>query len=71
MTVLEDSHSMLIRGGFVRQVTFFNFGCVHPSSASLTNSQKAHSGIFQFLPIGLRIQEKVEDLLDKHMKQIG
>lgn len=32
---------------------------------------KAHSGLFQFLPLGLRIQEKIERLLDKHMKKIG
>ncbi|KAL9121992.1 MAG: hypothetical protein Q9187_001454 [Circinaria calcarea] len=46
----EDSHSMLIRGGFVRQ---------------------AHSGLFHFLPLGLRIQEKLERLLDKHMVKLG
>ena len=32
---------------------------------------KAHSGLFQFLPLGLRIQEKIERLLDKHMTKIG
>lgn len=46
----EDSHALLIRGGFVRQ---------------------SHSGIFQLLPLGLRIQEKIEKLLDKHMTKIG
>lgn len=45
-----DSHSLLIRAGFVRQ---------------------AHSGLFQFLPLGLRVQEKVEQLLDKHMLKLG
>lgn len=34
-------------------------------------SPKAHSGLFQFLPLGLRIQEKIERLLDKHMTRIG
>lgn len=46
----EDSHSLLIRSGFVRQ---------------------AHSGLFQFLPLGLRVQEKVEKLLDKYMLKLG
>jgi hypothetical protein len=34
-------------------------------------SIKAHSGLFQLLPLGLRIQEKIERLLDKHMTEIG
>lgn len=46
----EDSHTLLIRAGFVRQ---------------------AHSGFFQFLPLGLRMQEKIERLLDKHMLKLG
>lgn len=46
----EDSHSLLISAGFIRQ---------------------AHSGLFQFLPLGLRIQEKIERLLDKHMLRLG
>ncbi|MCJ1470244.1 hypothetical protein MMC07_008889 [Pseudocyphellaria aurata] len=46
----EDSHSLLIRGGFMRQ---------------------SHSGFFQLLPLGLRIQEKIEKLLDKHMVKVG
>ena len=32
---------------------------------------KAHSGLFQFLPLGLRVQEKLEQLLDKHMIKLG
>ena len=32
---------------------------------------QAHSGLFQFLPLGLRVQEKIEKLLDKHMLQLG
>lgn len=38
---------------------------------SLFSLPKAHSGLFQFLPLGLRIQEKIERLLDKHMTKIG
>ena len=45
-----DSHSLLIRGGFIRQ---------------------SHAGLFQLLPLGLRIQEKLEKLLDKHMVALG
>ncbi|MCJ1383242.1 hypothetical protein MMC17_006880 [Xylographa soralifera] len=32
---------------------------------------ETHSGIFHFLPLGLRVQEKVEKLLDKHMIALG
>lgn len=32
---------------------------------------QAHSGLFQVLPLGLRVQEKIERLLDKHMQQLG
>ncbi|KAK5167968.1 uncharacterized protein LTR77_006535 [Saxophila tyrrhenica] len=33
--------------------------------------RQAHSGIFHLLPLGLRVQEKVERLIDKHMQSIG
>ncbi|POR35376.1 Uncharacterized protein TPAR_04430 [Tolypocladium paradoxum] len=33
--------------------------------------RQAHSGIFQLLPLGLRVQQKIEALLDKHMESIG
>ena len=32
---------------------------------------KTHSGLFQLLPLGLRIQEKLERLIDKHMVGLG
>lgn len=32
---------------------------------------QSHSGLFQFLPLGLRVQEKIEKLLDKHMLKLG
>lgn len=32
---------------------------------------QSHAGIFHFLPLGLRVQEKIERLLDKHMANIG
>nr|OQO29443.1 hypothetical protein B0A51_04019 [Rachicladosporium sp. CCFEE 5018] len=33
--------------------------------------RQAHSGIFHLLPLGLRVQEKVEWLIDKHMRSLG
>lgn len=33
--------------------------------------RQSHAGIFQFLPLGLRVQEKIERLLDKHMRALG
>ncbi|KAI5462983.1 hypothetical protein BGZ63DRAFT_412687 [Mariannaea sp. PMI_226] len=33
--------------------------------------RQAHSGVFQLLPLGLRVQDKIEKLVDKHMRSIG
>ncbi len=33
--------------------------------------RQTHSGIFQLLPLGLRVQEKLERLIDKHMLSLG
>ncbi|KAL3458821.1 hypothetical protein BJX64DRAFT_265972 [Aspergillus heterothallicus] len=33
--------------------------------------RQAYSGIFHMLPLGLRVQEKLERLIDKHMQSIG
>ncbi|KAF5973333.1 prolyl-tRNA synthetase [Fusarium coicis] len=33
--------------------------------------RQAHSGIFQLLPLGLRVQGKIEKLIDKHMHSVG
>ncbi|WPG99132.1 proline--trna ligase [Acrodontium crateriforme] len=33
--------------------------------------RQAHSGIFHLLPLGLRIQNKLEALIDKHMQSLG
>ncbi|KAI8958767.1 prolyl-tRNA synthetase [Daldinia sp. FL1419] len=46
----EDSHSKLIRAGYLRQ---------------------SHAGIFHMLPLGQRVQEKLERLIDKYMSQLG
>ncbi|KAH6678151.1 prolyl-tRNA synthetase-like protein [Halenospora varia] len=46
----NDSHSLLIRAGFLRQ---------------------AHSGIFHMLPLGRRVQDKLEKLIDKYMAKLG
>lgn len=32
---------------------------------------QSQSGIFQLLPLGLRVQEKLEALIDRHMRSIG
>ena len=32
---------------------------------------QAHSGVFHLLPLGLRVQNKLEALIDKHMSSIG
>jgi prolyl-tRNA synthetase len=33
--------------------------------------RQAHSGIFHLLPLGLRVQNKIESLIDKHMGNLG
>ena len=33
--------------------------------------RQSHAGIFHFLPLGLRVQDKVENLIDKHMRGLG
>ncbi|OJD38647.1 prolyl-trna synthetase [Diplodia corticola] len=33
--------------------------------------RQAHSGLFHMLPLGLRVQEKFERLIDKHMRSLG
>lgn len=33
--------------------------------------RQAHSGIFHLLPLGLRVQNKIEGLIDKHMSALG
>ncbi|QIX02268.1 hypothetical protein AMS68_007785 [Peltaster fructicola] len=33
--------------------------------------RQAHSGIFHLLPLGLRVQNKLEQLVDKHMTRLG
>src|SRR4051794_18556560 len=32
---------------------------------------QAYAGIFHMLPLGLRVQEKLEKLIDKHMKLVN
>ncbi|KAI1868707.1 uncharacterized protein JN550_006282 [Neoarthrinium moseri] len=33
--------------------------------------RQSHAGIFHMLPLGQRVQEKLEKLIDKHMMQVG
>lgn len=46
-----------------------NLICRH-ISIYLTEEQ-SHSGLFQMLPFGLRVQEKIEKLIDGHMQSLG
>lgn len=32
---------------------------------------QSHAGIFHMLPLGQRVQEKLENFIDKHMSQLG
>ncbi len=32
---------------------------------------KAYSGLFHLLPLGVRVQEKLERLIDKYMRRLG
>lgn len=33
--------------------------------------RQAYSGVFHMLPLGLRVENKLEALIDKHMQSIG
>ncbi|KAJ5370492.1 uncharacterized protein N7496_006584 [Penicillium cataractarum] len=33
--------------------------------------RQAYSGVFHLLPLGLRVQDKLESLIDKHMRSLG
>lgn len=33
--------------------------------------RQAYSGIFHMLPLGLRVQNKLEALIDRHMESLG
>jgi prolyl-tRNA synthetase len=37
----------------------------------IPNHVKVHSGVFHLLPLGLRVQNKLEALIDKHMHSVG
>ena len=46
----------------------------HPPIPTLTthpNHVQAHSGVFHLLPLGLRVQDKLERLIDHHMATLG
>ncbi len=34
-------------------------------------TSQAHSGVFHMLPLGRRVQDKLEALIDKYMYQLG
>lgn len=65
--VPEDANDLLIRAGFLRQVGKLT-GFVNEN----TNGHgQAYSGVFHLLPLGLRVQDKLERLIDKHMRSLG
>lgn len=33
--------------------------------------RQAYSGVFHLLPLGLRVQDKIEALVDKHMSKLS
>lgn len=39
--------------------------------ASQAKSNQAHSGVFHMLPLGQRVMDKIERLIDKHMTSLG
>ena len=64
----SDPHVKLVRAGFLRQVSPFN---TQINLASIVLTSQAHSGIFHMLPLGRRVQNKLEALIDKYMYQLG
>ncbi|RDA90527.1 hypothetical protein CP533_4149 [Ophiocordyceps camponoti-saundersi (nom. inval.)] len=58
----ESGHERLIRAGFLRQ---------RPTPRLLIPSFKTLPGAFHLLPLGLRVQQKIEALLEKHMQSLG
>ena len=63
-----DSHAKLLRAGFLRQV------CGHfsrPFSWKSWQSHQAYPGVFHVLPLGRRVLDKLEALIDKHMYNLG
>ena len=65
----EDTTELLARAGFVRKVDFAPVPNVDVTASS--NVPQAYSGVFHMLPLGLRVQEKIERLIDKHMQSLG
>jgi prolyl-tRNA synthetase len=62
----DESYGMLIRAGFLRQVS-----PITSLFTSYADHVQAHSGVFHLLPLGLRVQNKLENLIDKHMSSLG
>ena len=64
--VSVDSHSKLIRAGFLRQV----FQLLLQFLDQTDKVSQAHAGIFHMLPLGLRVQDKLEALIDKYKSKL-
>lgn len=61
---------MLIRAGFLHQVNSTSNIIELLVHAHCLTSQ-SQPGIFHMLPMGHRVQAKIENLLDKHMLGLG
>jgi len=51
--------------------SFVKYLSPRPTFSSTTDHVQAHSGVFHLLPLGLRVQSKLESLIDKRMRSIG
>ncbi|KAI4161161.1 MAG: hypothetical protein L6R39_000121 [Caloplaca ligustica] len=73
-SVHDDGRARLTRiwvpsGGITPAV-----GAVDDAASRLVRAgfvRQAHSGFFHLLPLGLRVQEKLERLIDEHMRKLG
>jgi hypothetical protein len=63
-----DTQAKLVRSGILRQVSSCG---TTVGWHVLSCTSQAGLGLYHMLPMGQRIQEKLERLIDKHMQQIG
>lgn len=55
-----------MKTGFLQQVS-----ATKAFISKVSKASQAYSGFFQLLPLGFRVQEKIERLVDKHMRNLG
>lgn len=59
----------MVRAGFVYQVNSQTSWPYLDRHADLHH--KSASGVFQLLPLGLRVQDKISHIIDRHMRRFG